>query len=133
MNVWAFWVAANDGGMHSDLPGSYEQRCNCPNEHGLPGRDANYDNWHLALCAADKWPMVWGYDVANTWLATNSLACPRGWGNLRWRYPDDRYSVQCAQGYTITSRTPVYGYVTRYRTQYRTAYYAYISARVAKA
>ena len=60
------------------------------------------------------------------------LSCKMGWGNAAQTMSGTYWDKGCLAGqrYGITYRnSPVYGYVTRYRTQY----YNYITARVSKA
>ena len=88
------------------------------NRYGPYGTYATYD----AICddSVNSAPVT-------DWARTRT--CPKGWGRSKFLYPNDSYSVQYSQGWVSDGRTPVYGYVTRYRT----AYYNYITARVSKA
>ena len=122
-------------GKYNTTVHSFEHRCNCPIKYGPAGSaDNSYNNWYVALCASSHTNSSpnWndGDDSVNKWLMTNSNTCPMGWGMAKFRYPNDNYSVQNAQGYNKSGTPiPVYGYVTRYRS----AYHNYIAGRVSKA
>ena len=129
---WIYREAESNGESTWNIWPNYEKRCNCSVRYGPADDGGRWVNWYVAICAIDRssGTPTWEVGSADNWLATNSNTCPRGWGKLKYRYPNDNYSVQCAQGYVGKSyQNPVYGYVTRYRT----AYYNYIATRVSKA
>ena len=98
----------------------------CPIRHGPVAYSAYWDNYS-AQCDNGTTGNWWDWARQNT--------CPKGWGQgfaIASSNADEK--VQASQGWVRDYITkPVYGYVTRYETKYRTAYYAYISTRVAKA
>ena len=121
---------AGSNGRFLDYRINIDKKCTCSIKYG-PAGTGPIINWYVALCAADKWPSNWndGDNSVDNWIKTNNNYCPRGWGRLYYRYPRP-YSVLNGQRYYEDAQSePVYGYVTRYRTEY----YTYIAGRVSKA
>ena len=130
---WKFYTANASGmGANTITTSSYERRCNCPNKQVFSGVSTAWSDWYIAICGLSGRGDSWNNGTASIvekWLRSNNWTCPKGWGKLKYRYPNDYYSVQYAQGYIADRSTPVYSTVTKYRDAYRN----YITTRVAKA
>ena len=77
-----------------------------------------FSKYYDAICASQTTGTRW-YDNP----------CPKGWGKNKGRYPNDYYSVSCAQGFYRDGGTPIYNTVTKYRD----TVYNYTAGRIAKA
>ena len=119
---WQYAVAHPDGnGWRVDITSQYEYGNTCSTWY--------YDR---GISYYDKYAPCTDGNVSGNgrqWCERNS--CPRGWG-YGINFGGNGRSEKCSngQGWTDGSiREPVYGYVTRYRTEY----YTYIAGRVSKA
>lgn len=127
---WYCYIADTNGNYNKHMNYS-EQRCDCPQKYGsytCTITDTIYiGRVYTAVCLPNGWVDSddWTNSSARSWIKSHT--CPKGWGKSSYFGTNKDY-VQCAQGYVVGYRKPIYGYVTNYRTKY----YTYISSRVAK-